>query len=72
MTEVTLNLPDPLTAHAQKLGLVTQRNLDSVLTDTLAMLWLTLDEILGTSEPSVSELSDRAVLELSDLPYLRV
>jgi hypothetical protein len=66
MTEVTLNLPDPLIAHAQKLGLATQRNLDTVLTDTLAMLWLTLDEIPGTSEPSVSELSDSAVLELSN------
>jgi hypothetical protein len=66
MTEVTLNLPDPLIAHAQKLGLATQRNLNTVLTDTLAMLWLTLDEIPGTSEPSVSELSDSAVLELSN------
>jgi hypothetical protein len=66
MTEVTLNLPDPLIAHAQKLGLATQRNLDTVLTDTLTMLWLTLDEIPGTSEPSVSELSDNAVLELAD------
>jgi hypothetical protein len=66
MTEVTLNLPEPLIAHAQKLGLATQRNLDSVLTDTLAMLWLTLEEIPGTSEPPVSELSDNAVLELAD------
>jgi hypothetical protein len=66
MTEVTLNLPDPLIAHAQKLGLATQRNLDTVLIDTLAMLWLTLDEVPGTSEPSVSELSDSAVLELSN------
>jgi hypothetical protein len=66
MTEVTLNLPEPLIAHAQKLGLATQRNLDTVLTDTLAMLWLTLEEIPGTSEPTVSELSDNAVLELAD------
>jgi hypothetical protein len=66
MTEVTLNLPEPLIAHAKKLGLATQRNLDTVLTDTLAMLWLTLDEIPGTSEPPVSELSDNAVLELAD------
>jgi hypothetical protein len=66
MTEVTLNLPEPLIAHAQKLGLATQRNLDTVLTDTLAMLWLTLEEIPGTSEPPVSELSDNAVLELAD------
>jgi hypothetical protein len=66
MTEVTLNLPEPLIAHAQKLGLATQRNLDTVLTDTLAMLWLTLDEIPGTSEPPVSELSDNALLELAD------
>jgi hypothetical protein len=66
MTEVTLNLPDPLIAHAQKLGLATQRNLNTVLTDTLAMLWLTLEEIPGTSEPPVSKLSNNAVLELAD------
>jgi hypothetical protein len=66
MTEVTLNLPEPLIAHAQKLGLATQRNLDTVLTDTLAMLWLTLEEIPGTSEPPITELSDNAVLELAD------
>lgn len=66
MTEVTLNLADPLIAHAQKLGLATQRNLNTVLTDTLAMLWLTLEEIPGTSEPPVSVLSDNAVLELAD------
>jgi hypothetical protein len=66
MTEVTLNLPEPLIAHAQKLGLATQRNLDTVLTDTLAMLWLTLEEIPGTSEPPVSELPDNAVLELAN------
>jgi hypothetical protein len=66
MTEVILNLPAPLMAHAQKLGLATQRSLDTVLTDTLAMLWLTLEEIPGTSEPPVSELSDNAVLELAD------
>ncbi|MGB8698431.1 MAG: hypothetical protein WCD18_03355 [Thermosynechococcaceae cyanobacterium] len=66
MTEVTLNLPESLIAHAQKLGLATQRNLDTVLTDTLAMLWLTLEEIPGTSESPVSELSDNALLELAD------
>jgi hypothetical protein len=66
MTEVTLNLPEPLIAHAQKLGLATQRNLDTVLTDTLAMLWLTLEEISCTSEPPITELSDNAVLELVD------
>jgi hypothetical protein len=66
MTEVTLNLPEPLIAHAQKLGLATQRNLNTVLTDTLAMLWLTLEEIPGTSKPPVSKLSNNAVLELAD------
>jgi hypothetical protein len=66
MIEVTLNLPEPLIAHAQKLGLATQRNLNTVLTDTLAMLWLTLEEIPGISEPPVSELSDNALLELAD------
>jgi hypothetical protein len=66
MTEVILNLPAPLMAHTQKLGLATQRSLDTVLTDTLAMLWLTLEEIPGTLELPVSELLNNAILEISD------
>jgi hypothetical protein len=66
MTEVTLNLPEPLIAHAKQLGLATQRNVDAVLTDTLEMLWLTLEETPDLAEASVSELSDDAVLKLSD------
>jgi PHD/YefM family antitoxin component YafN of YafNO toxin-antitoxin module len=66
MTEVTLNLPEPLLAHAKKLGQATQRNVDVVLTDTLEMLWLTLEETPNLAELSISELPDDAVLKLSD------
>jgi hypothetical protein len=66
MTEVTLNLPEPLLAHAKKLGQATQRNVDVVLTDTLEMLWLTLEETPNLSETSISELPDDAVLKLAD------
>jgi hypothetical protein len=66
MTEVTLNLPEPLLAHAKKLGQATQRNVDAVLTDTLEMLWLTLEETPDLTEASISELSDDAVLKLAD------
>jgi hypothetical protein len=66
MTEVTLNLPEPLIAHAKKLGLATQRNVDIVLADTLEMLWLTVENMPDLAEPLISELSDDAVLELAD------
>jgi hypothetical protein len=66
MTEVTLNLSEPLLAHAKKLGQATQRNVDVVLTDTLEMLWLTLEETPSLAETSISELPDDAVLKLAD------
>jgi hypothetical protein len=66
MTEVTLNLPEPLIAHARKLGLATQRNVDTVLADTLEMLWLTLADMPDLTEQPISELSDHAVLELAN------
>jgi hypothetical protein len=66
MAEVTLNLPEPLIAHAKKLGLATQRNVDAILADTLEMLWLTVEDIPDLTELSISELSDDAVLELAD------
>jgi hypothetical protein len=66
MTEVTLNLPEPLLAHAKKLGQATQRNVDVVLTDTLEMLWLTLEETPNLAETSISELPDDAVLKLAN------
>jgi hypothetical protein len=66
MTEVTLNLPEPLIAHAKKLGLATQRNVDAILADTLEMLWLTVEDVPDLTEPPISELSDDAVLELAD------
>ena len=66
MTEITLNLSEPLLAHANKLGQATQRNVDVVLTDTLEMLWLTLEETPNLAETSISELPDDAVLKLSD------
>jgi hypothetical protein len=66
MTEVTLNLSEPLLAHAKKFGQATQRNVDVVLADTLEMLWLTLEETPNLAETSISELPDDAVLKLSD------
>jgi hypothetical protein len=66
MTEITLNLSEPLLTHAKKLGQATQRNVDVVLTDTLEMLWLTLEETPNLAETSISELPDDAVLKLSD------
>jgi hypothetical protein len=65
--EVTLKLPENLIEQARQLGVATQRDLGSVLTDVLEMLWLTVD---GVSEidtmPSITQLPDADVLALAD------
>lgn len=66
MTEVTLNLSEPLIAHATKLGLATQRNVDTVLTDTLEMLWLTIEGMPDLAETTVAALSNNEILDLAD------
>lgn len=65
--EVTLKLPENLVEHAKKLGLATQRDLGTVLTNMLEMLWLTVEEIPDvTIYTPVSELSDDEVLVMAD------
>jgi hypothetical protein len=66
MTEVTLHLSEPLIAHAAKLGLATQRDVDTVLTDTLEMLWLTIEGMPDLAETSVAALSNGQILDLAD------
>jgi hypothetical protein len=66
MTEVTLNLSEPLIAHAKKLGLATQRNVDTVLADTLEMLWLTVEGMPDLAGTTVAALSNDEILNLAD------
>jgi hypothetical protein len=63
--EVTLKLPDNLVEQAQRLGLLTQRNVETVLADALETVWVTLENFPGSNLP-VSVLSDEAVAELAN------
>ncbi len=66
-TEVTLTLPEKLIEHANRLGSATQRDIGTVLTDALEMLWLTVDELPGTERQNpIAALPDNEVLALSD------
>jgi hypothetical protein len=66
-TEVTLTLPENLIEHANRLGSATQRDLGTVLTDTLEMMWLTVDELPSIEQQNpIAALTDNEVLSLSD------
>lgn len=66
-TQITLNLPDNLIEHAQRFGGVTQRKLETVLSDALEMMWPMLEELPDTgSYPPVATLSDMDVIALAD------
>ena len=65
--EITLTLPESLIEYARRLGLVTQRDVEAVLTDALEMLWPALGSWPDSDLfPSVSSLSDEEVLALAD------
>ncbi|MBT9315298.1 hypothetical protein [Leptothoe spongobia] len=68
--QVTLQLPDHLVEHAKQLGTATQRDLNTVLTDSLEMLWLPLNTTIGatTSQTqSVDTLPDKDLLALASI-----
>ena len=65
--EVTLTLSDGMIEQAKRFGTATKRDLSSVLTDTLELLWPTLGEIPNTNLlPALSQLSDAEVQALAD------
>ncbi len=65
-TEVILTLPENLIEHANRLGSATQRDLGTVLADTLEMMWLTVDELSSMDwQNPIAALADDEVLALS-------
>ncbi len=65
--EVTLTLPENLVEYAKRLGGATQRDVAAILADALEMLLPTLENLPeGSSNPSVSSLSDAEVLALGN------
>jgi hypothetical protein len=66
-TEVTLTLPEHLIEHVNRLGSATHRDLGTILTDTLEMMYLTVDELPGISQHTpIADLTDDEVLALSE------
>jgi hypothetical protein len=66
-TKVTLSLPENLIIQANRLGSATHRDLGTVLSDTLAMMWFTLDEPQEIEQQSaVATLSDSEVLAIAN------
>jgi len=65
--EITLMLPESLPEHATHFGQAIQSDTESVLADTLEMMWSVSDTLPGREFLSpVSELSDKEVLALAD------
>lgn len=65
--EITLKLPNDVVERARQLGTANQRDLGTVLTDMLEMLWLTVDEVPGLLDVSpIAEVSDNTMLMLAD------
>jgi len=65
--EITLKLPDRLVEQAQHFSAATQRDISTVLSDALEMLWLSVDELPGiNSQVAIAELPNDEVLALAD------
>lgn len=65
--EVKLTLPENLVKYAKRLGILTQRDVETVLANTLEILLPTLENVLDDRlEPNISRLSDQEVIALAD------
>ncbi len=66
--EVTLTLPNGLVEHAKYFGQATKRSVEEVLTDTLEILWPTLED-LPTRDlyPDITSLTAEEVLALANM-----
>lgn len=66
--EITISLPESLIEQAKHFGMVTRRDVRTVLADVLEMIWPTLGSLPNNDVyPPVSSLSNTAVLALADL-----
>ncbi len=65
--EVVLTLPDNFVEHIQSFGQATKRDIATVLTDTLEMMWPAWGTLLNhDGSPPIERLSDAEVLALAD------
>lgn len=67
MMEVIFTLPNNLIKQAQSFGRVTKRNVETVLADTLEMMWPAWEALLNRGDyPEIETLSDEEVGTLAD------
>lgn len=65
--EVTIALPEEIVELAKRIGNATDRDVSSVLKDTLELLWMMWDNFpASTHLVNISSLSDRDVLEIAE------
>jgi hypothetical protein len=65
--EIVLSLPDNIVEHIQSFSQVTKRDVATVLTDTLEMMWPAWGMLLSLNNyPPVETLSDTEVLALAN------
>lgn len=66
--DVTLHLPEMLLERVQYFSRTTQRNVETVMSDALEMMWPMLEETPWIElDPPAASLSDQEVMELADL-----
>jgi len=67
MTQITVTLPDSLVEQVKYFGQVTQRDITSVLADTLEMMWPSWELAFKKQpHPIVEQLSDTEVVALAE------
>jgi hypothetical protein len=66
LMEITLNLPDTVVEHMTSFGQATERDVATVLAETIEMMWPAWGTVLNREEyPPVDTLSDQEVLTLA-------
>jgi len=70
--EITLRLPESLIERARQFGSATKRDVESILVDSLEMMWPTLGDLPDMNYPPVTSLSDKEVITLADTKMDRV
>ncbi len=67
MVQVTLSLPDTVMKRVQSFGLATKQNVETVLAETLEMMWPAWDAVFQPEEDTpITTLSDGDILTLAD------
>ena len=65
--EIVIQLPEFLAEQVEQIGAATQRDLQTVLSDSLELLWLTMGQLTRSEIcPPIENLSNVEVLQVAD------